>query len=218
MGRGVLRRVGWPQGSAGEFGSMAPLAVAAAFVLFAILAFSVDQGIAYATKARQENALDAARAACMDASFALEAKNDDDPAMRFVDRAVRAVRDAGCSGSVAMWFYEAPEEDVPEAERVWVVGLQVSEDSPTVFARGFGVEGIPVASHRVMAAVPYAESRVWRPEQRTCGRFDVAAGLGATSAAFTELRSLDEFPAEVGEQVRAVLSAQEGKERRGGRS
>ena len=57
---------------------MAPLAVAAAFVLFAALAFSVDQGIAYATKARQENALDAARAACMDASFALRAKNDDD--------------------------------------------------------------------------------------------------------------------------------------------
>ena len=173
---------------------MAPLAVAAAFVLFAALAFSVDQGIAYATKARQENALDAARAACMDASFALRAKNDDDPAARFAERAVRAVRDAGCAGSVAVWFYEAPETDTAEGER------------PTVFARGFGVEGIPVASHRVMTAEPYAEDRVWRPDERTCGRFDVAAGLDAVDAAFTRLGSLNEFPAEIGDQVRAALS------------
>ena len=140
-GRGAHRRAGRSRRSDGECGNMAPLVVAAAFVLFAALAFSVDQGIAYATKARQENALDAARSACMDASFALRAKNDDDPAARFAERTVRAVRDAGCAGSVSVWFYEAPETDVAEGERVWAVGLQVEEESPTVFARGFGVEG-----------------------------------------------------------------------------
>ena len=62
-----------------ERGSALPLVLVAALALFAVLAFSVDQGIAYAAKARQENALDAARAACMDASFALVAKNADDP-------------------------------------------------------------------------------------------------------------------------------------------
>ncbi|CVH77403.1 hypothetical protein BN3658_01090 [Coriobacteriaceae bacterium CHKCI002] len=206
VGRGAHRRAGRSRRSDGECGNMALLAVAAAFVLFAALAFSVDQGIAYATKARQENALDAARAACMDASFALRAKNDDDPAARFAERAVRAVRDAGCAGSVAVWFYEAPETDTAEGERMWAVGLQVEEESPTVFARGFGVEGIPVASHRVMTAMPYAEDRVWRPDERTCGRFDVAAGLDAVDAAFTRLGSLDEFPAEIGDQVRAALS------------
>ena len=93
-----------------------------------------------------------------------------------------------------MWFYEAPETDTAEGERMWAVGLQVEEESPTVFARGFGVEGIPVASHRVMTAEPYAEDRVWRPDERTCGRFDVAAGLDAVDAAFTRLARSTSFP------------------------
>lgn len=159
---------------------MALLAVAAAFVLFAALAFSVDQGIAYATKARQENALDAARAACMDASFALRAKNDDDPAARFAERAVRAVRDAGCAGSVAVWFYEAPETDTAEGERMWAVGLQVEEESPTVFARGFGVEGIPVASHRVMTAM--------RPMPRTACGVLTSGRAGASTSPRASMR------------------------------
>ena len=128
-----------------ERGSALPLVLVAALALFAVLAFSVDQGIAYAAKARQENALDAARAACMDASFALVAKNADDPGRMVADRVVRTARDAGFEGKASVWFYETPEESVSSTERHWVVGMQFEEESPTVFARGYGIEGLPVA-------------------------------------------------------------------------
>lgn len=186
---------------------MAPLAVVSTFVLFAVLAFAVDQGLASATKARQENALDAARAACMEASFTLVAKNDENPARLLADRAARAVREGGCEGRVEVWFYEASEDAASADERLWVIGMQVSEDAPTVFARGFGIEGIAVASHRVVVAVPYAETRVWRPAERVCGRFNLAAGERPEAASFTPLASLDEFPLEVGEQVRAATAS-----------
>ena len=137
-----------------ERGSALPLVLVAALALFAVLAFSVDQGIAYAAKARQENALDAARAACMDASFALVAKNADDPGRMVADRVVRTARDAGFEGKASVWFYETPEESVSSTERHWVVGMQFEEESPTVFARGYGIEGLPVASYRVLTAMP----------------------------------------------------------------
>lgn len=186
-----------------ERGSMVPVAVMAALVLFAVLAFSVDQGIAYAAKARQENALDAARAACMDASFALVAKNADDPGRLVADRAVRAARDAGFRGKASVWFYEAPEASASSTERRWTVGVQLEEESPTVFARGYGIESLPVASHRTVTATPYAGERVWRPEQRRCGRYDYPAGAGADSWTYEELGSLDAFPAELAETARA---------------
>ena len=62
---------------------------------------------------------------------------------------MRGAREASPCGST-----RRPRRTWAEGERVWAVGLQVEEESPTVFARGFGVEGISVASHRVMTAVP----------------------------------------------------------------
>mgnify|MGYP007110095177 CR=1 FL=1 len=192
------------RGRRDERGSMVPLAAVAALVLFAVVAFSVDQGIAYAAKARQENALDAARAACMDASFALVAKNDDDPGRTVADRVARTVRDAGFRGKASVWFYEAPEASASSTERHWAIGMQLEEDSPTVFARGFGIDTLPVASYRVMTAMPYAGERVWRPAQRRCGRYDYPAGADATSWSYEALSSLDAFPAELAEAARSA--------------
>ena len=193
-------------GRRSERGSMLPLVVAAVLVLFAVLAFAVDQGIAYAAKARQENALDAARAACMDASFALVAKNADDPGRMVADRVVRTVRDAGFRGASAGWFYEAPEESASSTERHWAIGMQLEEESPTVFARGYGIDALPVASYRVMTAMPYAGERVWRPAERRCGRYDYPAGTDAASWSYEALSSLDAFPAELAEAARAALA------------
>lgn len=197
-----------------ERGSIVPLAVVSALVLFAVLAFAVDQGLAYAAKVRQENALDAARASCMDASFALSAKNAHNPARLIAEQAAQSVRAQGYEGYLSVWFYEAPQELLPATERLWVMGMQAEEEVPTVFARGWGVVGLPVASHRVVTAVPYAESHVWRPDERTCGRFDIAVGATPHEATFVPLNSLEEFPVEMGEQVRAATSAKasEGKE------
>lgn len=196
-----MRAFGW----ADERGNMLPLVVVSALVLFAVLAFSIDQGIAYAVKAQQENALDAARSACMDASFALVAKNAEDPGALVAERVVRSLRDEGCEGSASVWFYEAPAEQLPSSERLWVVGMQVKGESKTVFARGYGIEGLPVASYRVMTAVPYAGEKVWRPSKRRCGRFDAVLGKGGSALAFTALPSLDAFPREVAEAVEAAL-------------
>lgn len=144
-----------------ERGSALPLVLVAALALFAVLAFSVDQGIAYAAKA-------------------------------------------------SVWFYETPEESVSSTERHWVVGMQFEEESPTVFARGYGIEGLPVASYRVLTAMPYAGEKVWRPETRRCGRYDYPAGATADSWTYEALNSLDAFPAELAEAARATL-AESGK-------
>lgn len=188
-----------------ECGNMLPLVVVSALVLFAVLAFSIDQGIAYAAKVRQENALDAARAACMDASFALVAKNADDPGALVAERVVRTLRDQGCGGSIVVWFYEAPAEDLPVSERLWAIGMQVRGEAETVFARGYGIEGLPVASWRVMTAVPYAGERAWRPARRSCGRFEEADGADPSSMTFTSVERLEGFPREMVEAVEAAL-------------
>lgn len=187
-----------------ELGNMLPLVVVSTLVLFAVLAFSVDQGIAYAVKARQENALDAARSACMEASFALAAKNAEDPGALVAECVVRTLREEGCEGQVSVWFYEAPAELLPSSERLWVIGMQVEGQSETVFARGYGIDALPVASCKVVTARPYAGERVWRPAKRRCGRFDAVLGSGA-ALTFTDVQSLDAFPREVAEAARAAL-------------
>lgn len=184
---------------------MLPLAVMCVLVLFAVLAFAVDQGIAYAAKARQENALDAARSACMDASFALAAKNDENPGRLIANLVTRTVREEGFAGRVRVWFFEAPADVLPATERLWAIGMQLEEDVSTVFARGYGIDSLPAASHRVVLATPYASECVWRPDMRACGRYEVSAGADLATSRYTELADLDAFPDEMVAEVRGAL-------------
>ena len=164
-----------------ETANMLPLAVIAMLFLFSVLSFAIDQGIAYVAKARQENALDTVRSACMDPAFALYAKNVEDPGREVAELVVRTAREEGFAGCATVWFYEAEESLLPSSERLWGIGVQLEEDVPTVFARGFGVPSLPVASHKVMVAVPYASERAWRPEERRCGRYGAGAGSNGVS-------------------------------------
>lgn len=193
-------RVGWED----ERGNMLPFAVMSSLVLFAVLAFAIDQGIVYAAKVEQENALDSARAACMDASFALVAKNEDDPGRSVALEAARSVRVEGFEGRLDVWFYEAPASETIESERLWVVGMQLQEDVPTVFARGYGIDALPVASWRILTAVPYAEGAVWRPDHPGNGRYSFAPGISEAGVAFKPLDGLDEFPNEMIARIRAA--------------
>ena len=194
----------------GERGSIAPLAVMAALLLFAVLAFSVDQGIACAVKVGQENALDEARDACFGASFALAAKNDDDPGLAVARRIAETLRTEGFSGDASVWFYEVPEEDLPASRRVWGIAVQVREQAPTVFARGFGIASLPVASKRVVVAEPFAGSAVWRPDGAGGEMFELGAGAEASALARTRFARLDECPVELVREVRAAVAAASG--------
>ena len=200
MSRGVLRRRRMP--GASERGTIAPLALTAVLLLFAVLAFSVDQGIACAAKVRQENAVDAARDACFDASFALMAKNADDS--------------AGFSGAATVWFFEMPKEDLLASRRVWGVAVQLQEQAPTVFARGFGIESLPVASKRVLVAEPFAGSVVWRPDRSGGEVFELASGAEPTALARRGFDRLDDGPAELEREVRAAVAAAGGPAERKG--
>lgn len=188
-----------------ERGNMLPLVVVSVFVLLAVVAFSVDQAIAYAAKARQENALDSARAACMDASFSLVAKNDDNPGRALAECVVKTVRNDGFQGRVRVWFYEVSPESLSSSERLWAIGMQLEEAAPTVFARGFGIESLPVASHRSMSATPYSGEVTWRPEKRVCGCFDVEPDAGVGQITFVQMENLSEFPDEIIADVHAAL-------------
>lgn len=189
-----------------ERGTIAPLVVMAALLLFAVLAFSIDQGIACVAKVKQENALDAARDACMDASFALVVKNDDEPGRAVAHRIAETLRREGFAGEVAVWFYEAPAAEVPTSRRVWGIAIQVQEQSPTVFARGFGIASLPVASKRIVMAEPFADTVVWRPGHDVCGRFELTGDAEVSALLFERLSRLDEYPAELAAALRASIA------------
>lgn len=214
MSRGVLRRR--RMSGASERGTIAPLALTAVLLLFAVLAFSVDQGIACAAKVRQENAVDAARDACFDASFALMAKNADDPGLAVARRIAESLRSAGFSGAATVWFFEVPKEDLLASRRVWGVAVQLQEQAPTVFARGFGIESLPVASKRVLVAEPFAGSVVWRPDRSGGEVFELASGAEPTALARRGFDRLDDGPAELEREVRAAVAAAGGPAERKG--
>ena len=214
MSRGVLRRRRMP--GASERGTIAPLALTAVLLLFAVLAFSVDQGIACAAKVRQENAVDAARDACFDASFALMAKNADAPGLAVARRIAESLRSAGFSGAATVWFFEVPKEDLLASRRVWGVAVQLQEQAPTVFARGFGIESLPVASKRVLVAEPFAGSVVWRPDRSGGEVFELASGAEPTALARRGFDRLDDGPAELEREVRAAVAAAGGPAERKG--
>ena len=214
MSRGVLRRRRMP--GASERGTIAPLALTAVLLLVAVLAFSVDQGIACAAKVRQENAVDAARDACFDASFALMAKNADDPGLAVARRIAESLRSAGFSGAATVWFFEVPKEDLLASRRVWGVAVQLQEQAPTVFARGFGIESLPVASKRVLVAEPFAGSVVWRPDRSGGEVFELASGAEPTALARRGFDRLDDGPAELEREVRAAVAAAGGPAERKG--
>ena len=199
-----------------ERGTIAPLAVTAVLLLFAVLAFSVDQGIACAAKVRQENAVDAARDACFDASFALMAKNADDPGLAVAHRVAETLRADGFFGAVTVWFFEVPKGELPDSRRVWGIAVQLQEQVPTVFARGFGIESLPVASKRVLVAEPFAGSVVWRPDRSGGEVFELASGAEPTALARRAFARLDEGPAELEREVRAAVAAAGGSAERKG--
>ena len=188
-----------------ERGNIAPLAVVSIFLLLSVMVFAVDMGIAYCAKDRQEQALDAARAACMDAAASQQAKYSDDPGAALSQRIVEAVRAQGVTAAVDVWFYEAPKGSVPESERYWIVGMQVSQSVPAVFAKGFGIDSIGAASCRVIEARPYASQKVWRPARRVCGRYSFAQGSTAAQGRFTAISELDGFPSEMVERSKAAI-------------
>lgn len=184
-----------------ERGNIAPLVVMVALVLCVVLAFSVDQAIAYAAKARQEQALDAARATCMDASFALVAKHAEYPGREVAGHMTAVLEKAGLSGRVQVWFYEVPAGEIVASRRLWGIAVQVEEDSPTVFARGYGIESIPVASHRVMVAEPFSDTRTWRPLHTENGCFSLLLGQTASELTFVPIGGLDGYPRELMEEL-----------------
>lgn len=197
-----------------EGGTVAPLIVVSALLLLTVLAFVIDQGIACAIKVRQENALDAARDACMAPAFALVAKNLDDPGRRVAGGLAQTLYEAGVKGRVTVWFYEVPGDDLPDSRRVWGIGVQVQEDSPTTLAQGLGVVSLPVASNRVIVAEPFASEVAWRPSfDGGNGRYEMDTGQG-TEPVFSRLSELEEFPDEVREAVRAAVLATMGEQQR----
>lgn len=188
-----------------EAGNMAPLAVVAAVVLVSVLSFGVDQGIAYTAKDRQVQALDAARLACMDPTAALPAKFSEEPGRVIAELVASAIAQQGVSGDVAVWFYEAPVSMMPDDERLWIVGMQVSQEVPTAFGKALGIKTIPASSCLIIEAKPYASEKVWRSRKRICGCYRILGGMGDSSVSFTPMASVEDFPDEIADRIRKAL-------------
>ena len=144
------------------------------------------------------------------------AKNADDPGLAVARRIAESLRSAGFSGAATVWFFEVPKEDLLASRRVWGVAVQLQEQAPTVFARGFGIESLPVASKRVLVAEPFAGSVVWRPDRSGGEVFELASGAEPTALARRGFDRLDDGPAELEREVRAAVAAAGGSAERKG--
>lgn len=180
-----------------ERGNIAPLVVVSVLLLFTVLSFAVDQSIAYGQKLKQEDVLEQMRLTCMDASFGLSLKNSNDPGREVALAVSEIARAEGFEGSIKVWFYEKPREEVGPSTRFWVMGFQLQEASPTIFAKGWGLASIPVASWKVITAQPYASKQVWRPASASSGKYVCAQGVGADEISFQSIASLEAFPQEM---------------------
>ena len=144
------------------------------------------------------------------------AKNADDPGLAVARRIAESLRSAGFSGAATVWFFEVPKEDLLASRRVWGVAVQLQEQAPTVFARGFGIESLPVASKRVLVAEPFAGSVVWRPDRSGGEVFELASGAEPTALARRGFDRLDDGTAELEREVRAAVAAAGGPAERKG--
>ncbi len=192
------------RGGFNEAGNIAPLSVVVCLVLVCALGFVSNFGMAYALKSKQEQALDAARSACMDSAGAVPAKYADDPGLSLASTIARAVREQGIAVPLSVWFYEAPEQSVSASERLWIVGVQVEQNVELPFAAGSAVDHLTVASSRVIVAKPYASEVVWRPQQRVCGVYRFAEDAAYGSPSFSRITMIEAFPDEM---VQAARSA-----------
>lgn len=199
-------------------GTIAPLVVASLSVLFSVLAFSVDQGIAFAAKASQENELDSVRESLMSPSRAFVAKNSENPGHDVAYEVGELLRKSGFGGEVDVWFFEVPAKDSSVSRRFWGIAIQVREESPTLFARGLGVESIPVASKKIVIAEPFSDSVTWRPDESGNGRYSLAESAEPASLMYERLEGIASYPAEMQEEVQAAKdnakkNGQTGKDR-----
>ncbi len=199
-------------------GNIAPLVIASLFVLLSVLAFSVDQGVAFAAKAWQEHALDAVRNSFMSPSHALVAKNSDHPGRDVAYGIGELLRESGFEGEIDVWFFEVPAKDFSVSRRLWGIAIQVREESPTLFARGLGVESIPVASKTTVIAEPFSDSFTWRPDDSGNGRYSLAESAEPSSLRYERLEGIASYPAEMQEEVQVAKNkvkkiGQTGKDR-----
>lgn len=185
-------------------GNIVPLVVSSVFVMVGVLAFSVDGAIAYAAKVKQENALDGSRNSCMSCAHALVLKNSDHPGRDIARTVGWSLRDEGFEGGIVVWFYEVREGELPASRRLWVIGVQIEEESPTVFARSLGIESIPVASNEVMVAEPFSDTRAWRPEDSGSGKYVVADHENTDAPRYERLDDLTRYPDEMVDRVLAA--------------
>lgn len=185
-----------------EEGNITPLSIVVCLVLVCAIGFVSNFGVAYAAKTKQEQALDAARSACMDPASAVPAKYSDTPGLFLADTIARVIREQGLEAPLSVWFYEAPKQSVSSSERLWVVGVQVEQNLELPFTAELAVGHLDVASNRIIVAKPYASEVVWRPQQRVCGvyRFDEGATQGSSS--FSRITALEGFPDEMVQAAR----------------
>ena len=188
----------------GRRGNVAPLAVALCLVLVMTLGFLADCAVLYGAKARQEQALDAARSACMDAGQAASAKYGDDAGAVLADLIVDQVRGArGGRGGERVVLRGARSGS--RRKRADVGGGHAGGGGESL---PFAVSSAPdakVASSWVFSARPYAAQQVWRPDARICGVHRFGDGCGAGQGRFSAISALEGFPREIAEEAQARL-------------
>lgn len=178
-----------------ERGDIIPACIAALFVLLFAFCALVDPACARFVKSAQESALSSAQAQVEKTSTAVQIKNSQTPGLDTSQAIVSDLRKSGYSGQVTVWFFEASVEQTGAAKRLFVIGVQLEEDMPTIISRGLGIESIPVGSHAVFSAVPYSAEQVWRPDTPINGIFKATAE--GTSVNYESKNSITEFPAEM---------------------
>ena len=207
-GRGVA--AGKP---ADERGAVSVAFVIMLSLLLMMAAFAIDLGIAHIEKATQNDLAEQVEADQMKSANALLVKNSDTPQKDLAQGMISELRELGYAGEITAYYYEPKkaESGLDDSERVYVFGLTLTQDQPTIFGTMFGTKELTVSTTKWSWANPYAQSYTYHPTSAANGIAHVNAGEDASKMTWSNVANMNENQMPGGKDVlaTAIKSAKE---------
>jgi hypothetical protein len=195
-----------------ECGAVSVLFVISLAVILIFTAFITDAGSAWIVGIQQSDRASSTVQHIAQPASALLVKNSDTPGRTLALQIADDLRNEGYTGDIAVYFYEPTRSEAGlknDSTRVYAFAIQLDTSVNTVFARTYGVTSIPVSTLECAYAIPYSETKVYRPTVAANGVWKIPSGQSSSSIAYTAIAK-SEMPEdmrnEITEAIRAAAS------------
>ena len=175
-----------------EDGGVAVLSVMSMLTLALALIIALEFACLYAQKSAYDNDLNIAREETFSAGFDMQLKNSDDPGALICSKLVQSLRSNGYQGGITLWFYEATEEEIEDAnpeidsaQNVRSLAYQVllNQDYEATIAPASWLADLVIANGTTASLCPYALHRTYKPDDiaGVLWRYEVPANSTTSS-------------------------------------